>query len=136
MGCSGASPANSGGCNESSNITPWEAWQALPPSTWQKAVKYLALQIAEDQRDTSSEYRLLNDYFEGIRRKDPKAKHLLDGSLVGAWADAVEVGALIGYALARTQPSVLEEFEDWPRRALELAGLPVPETSEDDDPSD
>ena len=77
---------------------------------------------------------MLNDYFEGIRRKDPKTEHLLDGSLVGAWADAVEVGALIGYALARTQPSVLEEFQDWPRRALELAGLPVPGVSEDADP--
>ena len=108
----------------------------LTPSTWQKAVKYLALHITEDQRDTSPDYRLLEDYIAGVRRADWGKGDHLQGHLLGVWSDALEVGALVGYALARTQPNILEEFEDWPRRALELAGLPIPKASEDADPPD
>ena len=116
------------------SLSPWEAWQDLPPSTWQKAIKFLVLHIAEDQKEASSDYRLLDGYIDEIRAKDPKANQLLDGAVIGVWADAVEVGAIIGYALARTQPGALEEFGDWPRRALELAGLPVPKEDDEEDP--
>jgi hypothetical protein len=123
--------------NESEpTFTPWEAWQQLTPGNWRKAVRYLALVITSEQSATSGDYRLLEEYIAEVRRGDWHKGDRMADRLIGAWSDALETGALVGYALARTYPSPLEEFEDWPRRALELAGLPIRETSEDDDPPD
>ena len=68
-------------------------------------------------------------------RQAGKIDESLEQAFHDAYWKAVRVAGVYGYALARTYPSGLDEFEDWPRRALELAGLPIPAASDEDDPS-
>ena len=116
-------------------FTPWDAWYELHPDDWQQAVGSLTIKAAAGQRKNSSSYRELREYVDKMFQTDwPLGSHL-EGALIGAWTDALELGATIGYALARTQPGSLDEFENWPRRAMELAGLKIqPDAEEEEQP--
>lgn len=51
----------------------------------------------------------------------------IDNLIAEAICEGERVGIRIGYALARTLPTDLREFLDWPQRASRLTGLPLDE---------
>jgi hypothetical protein len=62
----------------------------------------------------------------GRERDDARLWSGVDTAVNEQVDDAFEDGVLVGLSLARTWPTGPEEREDWPRRAVEEAGLGRP----------
>ena len=114
----------------------WEALSSCEPYTWREVLVDIALAVAGDRARDSDGYRQLDAYLEDISSRDFKAGDSLICAFTAALGHAVGADALVGYALARTFPTSLEGLEDWPQRALELAGLDEKETVASGGPPD
>ncbi len=114
------------------NFTPWQAWANCDLTGWHQTIEELAQQ-AWDAVD-NEEWLFVSQGLEDARQAG-KISEALERAFHHVFWKTLRVAGVYGYALARTYPSGLDEFEDWPRRALELAGLPAPkvEASEGDD---
>ena len=115
-----------------SDLNPFSAFMQGQLTDWHEALEDLAIQALDAVGH--EEWSTVNQGLEKARQAG-KIDAALEGAFHDAYWKAVRVSAVYGYALARTYPSGLDEFADWPQRALELAGLPIAEGSDDADPS-
>ena len=60
-----------------------------------------------------------------VMKLDRELGRELSAIYCDAAAEYQRQGARMGYALARTMPTTLDEFPSWPERAARLSGLPV-----------
>ncbi len=94
----------------------WESWgENWGPGyqTWQHAIGEAACLIADHV-----------GALQGVAREHlEQAQEDSQAALFGAALGGLELGAVLGYSLARTWPDGIEGLTDWPQRALEHAGL-------------
>ncbi len=114
--------------------TVFAAWTDLAGDLvdWHDALRRIAEYVWTGSDDPA--FLLLADKIETLGPvRSPLVDELQDLSM-SAILNALGTGAVLGFALCRTQPERFEDFGDWIRRAGELAAPAVTRTRQPEPP--
>ena len=100
----------------------WSAWADRPLTDWHSAIEELAQEAWTAV--TEDEWSFVSQGLEDARQAG-KIDESLEKAFHRLFWKVLRVSAVYGYALALTQPGSLDQFGDWPQRAMELAGLKI-----------
>lgn len=98
--------------------TAWESFQETGPDNWMAALATVATDLFVEAIQGWGWQRGLRKAVEILMPVDTGAALELEGEINSFTNATVQAGALLGFALAKTEPTSLQEIDGWTTRAV------------------